>query len=296
MKAVPWWNEETKNITKLKKLSLNRFKKSPTIENLITFKKTRATARKTILKNKRDTWNQYTTTITPDTEVKTVWKKVKAVSSINTSNTITSIQTESGSITENPTEIANTIATHFEKVSNSNNYDPTFLQTKNNKELNIDFTTEVDPDYNLPFSVKELNDALQQSKIGAPGPDTISNDMLKNLTPEMKEILLKLYNKLWNRNTYPESWKEAMIVPIPKPNKNRLLPSSSRPISLTCCMGKLFERMINNRLQEYLENNGLLVPYQAGYRKKRSTIDHLVLLEHYSGSFPKTRTPNSRIL
>lgn len=279
-KVVPWWNEETKNITKAKKLALNKFKRSPTIENLIKFKKARAIARKTILKNKRDTWNQYTTTITPDTEIKTVWNKVKAVSGTNTGNAITSIQLENGSITEDPVEIANTIATHFEKVSNTENYDPNFLQTINTADVNIDFSTENDLDYNLPFSLKELNDALQKSKIGAPGIDTISNDMLKNLTPETKETLLKLYNKLWNENTYPESWKEAVIVPIPKPNKNRLLPSGSRPISLTCCMGKLFERMVNNRLINYLENNNLLASYQAGYRRKRSTTDHLVLLEH----------------
>lgn len=86
---------------------------------------------------------------------------------------------------------------------------------------------------------------------------------------------------MWDENTYPKSWKEAIIIPIPKPNKNRLVPSSLRPISLTCCMGKLFERMINNRLQNYLENKNLLVSYQAGYRKKRSTVDHLTLLEHH---------------
>lgn len=279
-RAVPWWNEETKNVTEQKKRALNKFKKYPTTDNLIAFKQARATARKVILKNKRDSWNEYTSTITPDIESKTMWTKIKAVSGINTSNTITSIQTETNSITEDPVEIANIIATHFENVSHTNNYEPNFLQIKNNSEISINFNTENEFAYNSPFTIEELESEIQKTKIGAPGPDTISNDMLKNLTPEVKDFLLRLYNKLWDENVYPESWKEATIVPIPKPNKNKMLPSNLRPISLTCCMGKLFERMVNTRLQMYLENNNFLVTYQAGYRKKRSTIDHLVLLEH----------------
>lgn len=64
----------------------------------------------------------------------------------------------------------------------------------------------------------------------------------------------------------PDNWKEALIIPVLKQDKNKLLPSSYRPISLTCCMGKLYENLINKRLQDYLENKNLLVNYQAGYR------------------------------
>lgn len=41
------------------------------------------------------------------------------------------------------------------------------------------------------------------------------------------------------------------------------------------------ERMINDRLVWYLEANQLLTDIQCGFRKQRSTIDHLVRLESF---------------
>jgi len=41
------------------------------------------------------------------------------------------------------------------------------------------------------------------------------------------------------------------------------------------------ERMINNRLVWYLERNNLIIPVQSGFRKQRSTTDHLVRLESF---------------
>ena len=51
----------------------------------------------------------------------------------------------------------------------------------------------------------------------------------------------------------PKTWKDALIIPIPKPGKGNTDPTNYRPISLTSCICKTFERMINNRLVWYLE-------------------------------------------
>lgn len=279
-KLVPWFNEEVKNAIKVKKRAFNRYRKLSTIENLIVFKKARASARKIILKNKRNTWNTYTSTITRDEPISTVWRKVRGMSGYNPPNVINAVETEPGHIEDDQTNIAEVMANYFEMVSKTTNYDPKFLQINNQKKITLDFDTQIALDYNLPFTLFELEESLAKSKDSAPGPDTISNDMLKNLTPEMKNTLLNMYNQLWENNTYPDSWKEATVIPILKPNKSKLLPSSYRPISLTCCMGKILEKMINKRLQTFLDNNNLLVKQQAGYRRMRSTVDHLVLLEH----------------
>ena len=77
----------------------------------------------------------------------------------------------------------------------------------------------------------------------------------------------------------PISWKEALIIPIPKPGKDTTDPINYRPISLTSCICKTFERMINNRLVWYLESKGIITNFQSGFRKQRSTNDHFVRLE-----------------
>ena len=51
-----------------------------------------------------------------------------------------------------------------------------------------------------------------------------------------------------------------------------------RPISLTSCVGKVVERVLNNRLSAYLEANNLLLKQQSGFRANRSTTDNLLFL------------------
>lgn len=111
--------------------------------------------------------------------------------------------------------------------------------------------------YNCPFSTEELNLAIATLNHSAPGPDSIHNIMLKNLTPEKKEELLSLYNNSWNTGFIPSTWKTAKIVPILKPGKNPNMASSYRPIALSNTMLKLLERMVLSRLIWILEKETL---------------------------------------
>ena len=86
-------------------------------------------------------------------------------------------------------------------------------------------------------------------------------------------------NETWKSDTFPESWRKALIISIPKPGKDNFNPLNYRPIALTSCICKTVERMVNERLVWYLENNGLLAKQQCGYRSNRSTVDHLVRIE-----------------
>ena len=52
-----------------------------------------------------------------------------------------------------------------------------------------------------------------------------------------------------------------------------------RPIALTSCVCKTMDGMINKRFVWFLESNNILSNIQCGFRKNRSTIDHLVRLE-----------------
>ena len=77
----------------------------------------------------------------------------------------------------------------------------------------------------------------------------------------------------------PTDWKIALLCPILKPGKDSMKPNSFRPISMLSCVGKLAERLVNNRLDWYIEHNKLLMCEQAGFRKQRSTYDQIALLE-----------------
>ena len=47
-----------------------------------------------------------------------------------------------------------------------------------------------------------------------------------------------------------------------------------RGITLLSVFGKLFTRLLNNRLTFWAESYGILIKEQGGFREKRSTIDH----------------------
>ena len=129
------------------------------------------------------------------------------------------------------------------------------------------------------LTLQELEEALKKMKQKkAPGPDGITNEMLKHLGPGAKRTLLRIYNQSWSTGTVPTMWREAVIRPIPKKGKDKRDPSSYRPISLLSCVGKLLERIINKRLIWHLESNSVLASTQIGYRQFRSTEDQLALL------------------
>ena len=178
--------------------------------------------------------------------------------------------------------IVATIATTFRDNFSDKNYTEKFktykIQTERHEK---DFDSDNSEVYNKPFSISELNQAINISKNTAAGIDDVPNQVLKMLPERSKKILLRVFNDIWESDTFPELWKEAIIVPIAKPNKDSTDPSNYRPISLTCCLCKIFERMINNRLVWFLESNDLFNKNQGGFRKGRTTMDQLVKLETF---------------
>ena len=93
-----------------------------------------------------------------------------------------------------------------------------------------------------------------------------------------QEVLLALFNKTWTAGHIPKTWKLATINPILKKGKKADKPQNYRPISLTSCVGKLGEKIVNNRLYWWLETNNLISAHQAGFRAKSRTEDQLFRL------------------
>ena len=102
--------------------------------------------------------------------------------------------------------------------------------------------------------------------------------MISHLSVSAKCFLLDTLNGLWISHTTPDAWHTSVVVPSHKPGRDPELPQSYRPIALTSCVCKLFERMVDNWLVWYLESKNLLSNRQFDFRKNRSTIDPLLML------------------
>ena len=148
-----------------------------------------------------------------------------------------------------------------------------------------------------PFSPAEfLAAASNLSSFTATGPDKVAYPMLKHLPRSGMDFLLHIFNLSWSSHSFPSIWKTSSIIPIHKMGKPLDSPASFRPISLTSCVSKLFERIILSRLLFFLESNSILSPRQAGFRPGRSTLDQILYLsQSISDGFNKPR-PGSRTI
>ena len=101
--------------------------------------------------------------------------------------------------------------------------------------------------------LSEHENSLRKLKSTAMGPDLIHNTMLKRLDSNNRSTLLDVLNLIHCTGHVPKSWKEAVVIPLIKTGKKSTKPESYRPISLTSCMCKLYERILHTRLTWYFE-------------------------------------------
>ncbi|GBP97931.1 RNA-directed DNA polymerase from mobile element jockey [Eumeta japonica] len=94
----------------------------------------------------------------------------------------------------------------------------------------------------------EIAGEIKASKKKAPGYDLLDSTLLSNL-PKRHNVPGNTFNACLRLCHYPTQWKLAQIVMILKPGKQIEEVSSHRPISLLPLIGKLFERVILNRLR-----------------------------------------------
>ncbi|GFN81148.1 Gag-Pol polyprotein [Plakobranchus ocellatus] len=119
----------------------------------------------------------------------------------------------------------------------------------------------------------ELKNSIVKSNESAAGPDAVYYQFLRHLPESCLHTLLKLLNNIWTTGDIPPSWREASVVPIPKPGKDPFDPSNYRPIVLTICLCKTLERMVSDRLVHMLESRDLLSKSEPNL--VASTFEHI---------------------
>ena len=124
------------------------------------------------------------------------------------------------------------------------------------------------------FSIEELSKSVKRLPTKkAPGPDGITNEVVKLAAREDPSALLAVYNCCLTNATFPRQWKWARLVLLRKGDKPVDQPSSFRPICLLDNLGKLLERLLLGRLDAAIEESGGLSDAQYGFRRGRSTSD-----------------------
>ncbi|KAL0829984.1 hypothetical protein ABMA28_003447 [Loxostege sticticalis] len=129
-----------------------------------------------------------------------------------------------------------------------------------------------------PAEVESLISSLKEDC--AVGWDNISTTLLKRCKDVLVPPITHICNLCLSNSCFPDAFKKALVHPIHK-SGDRSRPNNYRPISVLPALSKILERLINNRLTDFLENRHLLSPCQFGFRSGRSTADAVhVLTDH----------------
>jgi hypothetical protein len=95
-----------------------------------------------------------------------------------------------------------------------------------------------------PCDLQKLNNSLKLWK--SCGIDDISNECLRHFPRRPLVHSTHLFNHGLRLSHFPKSWKEAKVITLSKPRKNRKVPHNFRPISLLSTRGKLLQKVMMN--------------------------------------------------
>lgn len=129
-----------------------------------------------------------------------------------------------------------------------------------------------------PTSEVEVEDIIKSlPPKKAPGLDSIKSETLKIVCDEIKQPLTYVINKIIECGVCPPEFKTAIIIPIFKSGSKTEV-SNYRPISLVSVFTKIFEKVIQKRLNAYIRKYNLLSNLQFGFREGRSTEDAISMI------------------
>lgn len=110
------------------------------------------------------------------------------------------------------------------------------------------------------------------------GIDLIKIKTLKEIAKYIAEPLAHIINRTISTGIFPEVLKRAVVTPCFK-NGSKNDVNNYRPISIISNISKIFEKIINSRIQNFLSNHDIISSNQYGFAKNKSTSDAIYSLK-----------------
>ena len=204
-----------------------------------------------------------------------IWKGIKEIINIKSKNYDhpTSIQVGDKNITD-PVHISNSFNDYFTSIADNilrkrkYNGSKSYRDFLSNRLLENFIFKDCDDN-----EVKAIISSLDANK--SSGPNSIPTPVLHMLKDRICNPLCKIFNLSFLTGQHPDILKISKTIPIFKKG-SRLLVSNYRPISLLSNLNKILEKLVHDRVYEFLEKFQCIYSLQFGFRKKHSTNHALI--------------------
>lgn len=274
-KKTHWWNDEIKKEVKEKKQRWLHYQNTRKRNDYESYKLQRTKTKEMIEKAKKADWDNFGVIMeTNHKENQKLFYRVIKNQRTFKKPPLKQIKNKTGKILKNEEEILERWQEHFEEL----------LETQDKNEDNNDTVVPVpyaensnETEDTEEITISEIEDAMKHIRTGkAAGYDGIKSEQLKYIGEEGIKILHILFNLIWKEKKIPEDWEKAIILPIYKKGDNRVC-TNYRGISLLSTTEKLYEKILENRLRQKIENT--LEPSQSAFRKGHCTQDHIFTIK-----------------
>lgn len=263
--AHPWLTRGIRKSIKVKNKLYLRFRNRPNAFNEVNYKRYRYALDRIIAQAKKDHYQKRITENRRD--IKKTWQILKEVIGNKKGKTsIQSIMINDVNCTD-PTRIAEEFNAYFVNVGSElerqipvSTVDPgTYLRGNYRDSIFL-----------IPVTPLEVFTSIQRQKNSSAGHDYLQPSIVKLISDVIADPLAHVINLCFEQSIFPNELKIANVLPIHKGGDPSNV-QNYRPISMLPFFSKVFERLLYNRLYDFLSQRGVIADSQFGFRKKFST-------------------------
>ena len=124
---------------------------------------------------------------------------------------------------------------------------------------------------NLEKDIDDVKFSIKCLKDKCPGPSKLRKKHFLNLPDNILHNITHIFNCCLAVGYYPKQFKHAHIIFIHKPGTQKHDPLNYRPISLLNTLGKIFGKILNRKLLQFMDHHNIIRDSQHGFRTKRGT-------------------------